>query len=374
MLIDTSTDYGRMLIEGVARFTRTNEHWELLVQPRGEHERSLMPRHWSPDGVIARVTHAALANDLKKRKIPVVNVSLSRISGHPIPQLTVDEIILGRWAATHFRERGLCHFGYLGIWRQKNYLDRCGPAYADELRRSDPECMVHLPRTRASAAHSLLTHTDLRHWLMKVPKPIGIFVVDAEDAHNLTDACRAVNLHVPNQVAILVGEDDRLLCEISHPPLSAIDLGSDRIGYEAATLLAQLMSRRKPPAEPIFLPPQRIITRQSTEILAMPDQELAAAVRFIRQHACEPITVADLLARFPVSRRSLEMKFQRELGISPAAEIRRIRLERARELLAVTNLSIPEVAAASGFEHVEVMNRLFRKLLDITPTQYRRTH
>ena len=154
--------------------------------------------------------------------------------------------------------------------------------------------MVHLPRTRASAAHSLLTHTDLRHWLMKVPKPIGIFVVDAEDAHNLTDACRAVNLHVPNQVAILVGEDDRLLCEISHPPLSAIDLGSDRIGYEAATLLAELMSRRKPPAEPIFLPPQRIITRQSTEILAMPDQELAAAVRFIRQHACEPITVADL--------------------------------------------------------------------------------
>lgn len=372
LLIDTSTDYSSLLIEGVARFTKTHEPWDLLVQPRGEHERSLMPRHWTPCGVIARVTHLALANDLKKRNIPVVNVSLSQIRGQPFPQVTVDEAVLGRMAANHFRERGLRHFGYLGMWRQQNYLDHCGPAFADELRRHNADCVIHLPRVRTAAPHSLLTHADLRNWLKKLPKPIGIFAVDAEDAHNLADACRAVNLHVPNQIAILVGEDDRLLCEISHPPLSAIDLGSERIGYEAAALLSRLMLRRKPPADPILLAPERIHTRQSTDTLAMQDGELAEAVRFIRQHAFEPFTVADLLARIPVSRRSLELRFQRVLGISPAAEIRRVRLERAKELLTTTNLSIPEVAAASGFEHVEVMNRLFRKLVDLTPTQYRR--
>jgi len=372
LLIDTSTDYSSHLIEGVARYARTHRPWDLLVQPRGEHERTLMPRYWKPDGVIVRMTHRAMAKDLLKRKIPLVNVSLSQVKGYEFPQVTIDELMLGRLAAKHFQERGLRQFGYLAIWRQQNYVDHCGPAYAEELQRLVPECTVHIPRARETAPHSMLTAVDLRNWLKRLPKPIGIFAVDAEDAHNLADACRALNIHVPNQVAILVGEDDRLLCEISHPPLSAIDLGSERIGYEAAAVLDQLMSRRKRPLTPKLFPPQRIITRLSTDMLAMNDQELADALRMIRQHVFEPLTVSDILKQIPISRRTLELRFQRVLGISPAAEIRQVRIERAKVLLTTTNLSIPEVAAASGFNHVEVMNRLFQRMLNLTPTQYRR--
>jgi len=373
MLLDTSTDYSSHIIEGVAQYAKTHRPWNLLIQPRGEYERTLMPKYWSPDGVITRMMHRSLARDLQKRRIPVVNVSLSQVPKYEFPQVTVDEEVLGRWAAAHFLERGLRNFGYFSIWRQQNYIDTCGPTYASELAQHFPNCEIHVPRTKKMAPHSVLTSIDLQRWLKRLPKPIGIFVVDAEDAHNLADACRGAHVHVPDQVAILVGEDDHLLCGISHPPLSAIDLGSERIGYEAAAVLDQMLSRRKAPSTPRFLPPQRIITRHSTDTLAMNDRELAEAIRHIRQHAFKPLRVNDILVALPVSRRSLELRFRQVLNISPAAEIRRVRIERAKELLVTTNLSIPEVATASGFEHVEVMNRLFRRVLNVTPTQYRRT-
>jgi len=372
MLIDTSTDFGIHVIEGVARFAYEHEHWSLLVQPRGERERFLVPRHWRPDGVIARVYHHALAVDLRKRRVPVVNVSQSTVAGFCIPQLTYDERLVGDWAATHLWERGFRHFGYCGLSKQPNYVDRCGPAFSRRLSRYKPGCTVHAPRSSSAARRPALTTVDLQRWLKRVPKPIGIFVSDAEDAHHLADACRAGRHQVPNEVAIIVGLDDRLLCGISHPTLSAIELGSERIGYEAAALLRRLMSHRSPPRRPRFLPPRRVITRQSTDTLAMDDLDLANAIRYIREHASRPIKVRDLLRQVPLSRRTLELRFKKVLGLSPAAEIRRLLCERAKELLVSTDMTMPQVATASGFSHVEIMNRLFQRTLRVTPTQFRR--
>jgi LacI family transcriptional regulator len=372
LLIDTSTDYSVHIVEGVARYSQERRSWNLLLQRRGKRERSLMPRHWRPDGVIARVTHHGLAADLKQRGVPVVNVSLSVVPGFRIPQVTIDERLVGAWAATHLWERGFRHFGYCGLWDQPNYVDQCGPSFVEQLMHYDPACQIHLPRKNVAAHHSVLTMVDLQRWLKRVPKPIGIFVTDAEDAHNLADACRAVKLEVPDDVAILVGEDDRLLCEISHPPLSAIDLGSQRIGYEAAALLDRLMSRRKPPRAPIFVPALRVVTRHSTDTLAIADRDLADAVRFIRENATQPIGVPDIIRQLPLSRRALELRFRQILGRSPAAEIRRVRFERAKELLITTDLIMPQVAAAAGFAHTEVMNRLFQRTMRLTPTQFRR--
>src|SRR5262245_29983035 len=115
ILVDTSTGYSSQLIRGVARYVREREQpWQLLVQPRGENERSLMPRHWQADGVIARITHRALARDLERRRIPVVNVSLSTVSGFDCPQVTIDERVVGRWAAEHLLEQGFRNFAYFG--------------------------------------------------------------------------------------------------------------------------------------------------------------------------------------------------------------------------------------------------------------------
>jgi LacI family transcriptional regulator len=161
------------------------------------------------------------------------------------------------------------------------------------------------------------------------------------------------------------------MCEISHPTLSAVDERPRIMGYEAAALLDRMMSGQKPPRNPVLIPPQRVITRRSTDVIAIADPDVAGALRFIRDHYFEPIDVRHLLKVVAISRRILEQKFMRALGRSPAAEIRRVRLARATELLASTDWPISHVAKASGFAHVEGMNRVFQRELQQTPSGYR---
>ncbi len=370
-MVDTSTNFGTQIIEGVARFVREHRSWQLLVQPRGEQERSLMPKSWQVDGVIARVTHRALAQDLQKRRVPVVNVSMSVVSGTSFPQVTIDALKIGRWSAQYLKELGLRNFGYCGVWNLPNYVDRCGPVFIQELRADGFECHVIRPRRRGGSSTAALTVSQFKRWLRTLPKPIGILAADVEDAHNLREACRDAGLQIPDEIAILCGEDDRLLSTISYPPLSCIDLATDRVGYKAAAVLQQLLAGRRPPSRPVYVPPLRVVPRHSTDMLAMEDSDVATAVRFIRERASSPISVPDILEATAMSRRVLEQRFQRILGRSPAEEIRRVRLDRAKELLLLNDWKIPQVASAAGFSCVEVMNQTFRRELNLTPTQFR---
>jgi LacI family transcriptional regulator len=370
-MVDTSTNYGTQIIEGVARFVREHRSWQLLVQPRGEQERSLMPKSWQVDGVIARVTHRALAQDLRQRRVPVVNVSMSTVPGFTFPQVTIDGRKIGLWSAEYLKELGLRNFGYCGVWNLPNYVDRCGPVFLEELRQGGFECHVIRPQRRGTSSAAALTVSQFKRWLRSLPKPIGIFAADVEDAHNLREACRDAGLNIPDEIALLCGEDDRLLSTISYPPLSCIDLATDRVGYKAAAVLGQLLAGRRPPVRPVHVPPLRVVPRHSTDMLAMEDRDVATAVRFIREHVSSPISVPDILEVTAMSRRALEQRFQRLLGRSPAEEIRRVRLDRAKELLIITDRNIPDVASTAGFSCVEVMNQTFRRELNLTPTEFR---
>lgn len=371
LLVDTSTGWSSQVIQGVGQYVRQHTRWLLFIEPRGALERLRVPRHWQVDGIIARVTDRSLAGDLRRRQVPVVNVSWSRPGRYHFPQVVPDQQAVGRLAALHFLERGFRHFAYCGLPQQPNYFDECEPAFAAELAQHGFTCQSFSPGS-TRPAHRAVTVPNLSRWLKSLASPIGVLAWDAERGREVTDAAWACGVRVPEDVAVLCGEDDPLLCEISNPPLSCIDQQPRLVGYEAAALLDRLMAGRRPPKQPMLIAPTRIVIRQSTDTLALEDREVAEAVRYIRQHADQPITVESVLAAVPLSRRALEQRFQRLLGRSPAAEIRRMRIERASELLAMTDWSIPQVAAAAGFAHTEVMNRVFRRELRQTPTAYRR--
>lgn len=190
----------------------------------------------------------------------------------------------------------------------------------------------------------------------------------------MVEAARDAGFRVPDDVAVIGGYNDDLMSEIATPPLSYVDHFPEHIGYRVAELLARLMKGRKPPRSAILLPPAGVSVRQSTDTLAIDDVDVVDALKFVRDHAHEPITVEDVLDAAPVSRRVLEQRFVKYIGRSPAAEIRRAHLDRAKSLLTRTDLAIPRVAAASGFNHPEVMTRVFRRELGTTPTAYRRRH
>jgi LacI family transcriptional regulator len=159
---------------------------------------------------------------------------------------------------------------------------------------------------------------------------------------------------------------------VSSPPLSSIDVSAKRVGYEAAQMLAGMMHGKKRPPEPIFVEPRGIVSRQSTDTLAIADSELAAALRFVRENAHRGIRVSDVVAHVHLSRRVLEQKFKQLLGRLPAAEIRRVRIDLAQRMLMETELAMPQIASACGFQQPEVFTRTFRRETGQTPTSFRR--
>jgi LacI family transcriptional regulator len=111
--------------------------------------------------------------------------------------------------------------------------------------------------------------------------------------------------------------------------------------------------------------------RQSTDVSAIDDPHVAAAVRFIREHACDGIQVPDLVAVAALSRTVLERRFTRLVGCSPKAELLRVQLARARQLLTETDLSLSVIAERSGFKHPEYFNVIFKLKIGQTPGRYR---
>lgn len=370
VLVDTSTSWNADVIRGIDEYAQAHTRWFLGVETGGLLDLAI-PRHWKGDGIIARVTHRPLARQLKRSGVPVVNVSWSRVPGYPFQQVTSDEQGIGRLAAQHLLNCGFRHFAYCGLPKQANYTDRCGPAFVNELQTSGHRVQVFRPRKPISPDWQAVTVANLRVWLRSLPRPAGVLAWGPEWGRKVTDACRVEGVRVPDEIGVITTEDDELMCEISHPTLSAVDERPRLMGYEAAALLDRMMYGQQTPRNPVLIQPQRVITRHSTDVIAIADPEVALAVRYIRDHYVEPIDVHHLLTVVDISRRILEQRFKRALGRSPAAEIRRVRLARATELLASTDWPISRVARASGFAHVEGMNRVFKRELRQTPSEYR---
>src|SRR5262249_13925373 len=162
-------------------------------------------------------------------------------------------------------------------------------------------------------------------------------------------ACRRINVRVPDEVAVIGVDNDEILCNLSSPPLTSVDINTERIGYEAAALLDRLMAGAGAPRQPKLLPPRGVVPRQSTDVLATEDHELAAVIRYIREHACEGLRLKDLLHTTGLSHRTLERRVRELLGRSPKEEITRVQLERAKRLLTETDLPVPVIPPKSPF-------------------------
>lgn len=370
VLVDTSTGWGRGIVQGIVKFARLHGPWRLWVEPRGQSEWLRPPSGWTGDGVIARVSSRKMAGQLRALGCPVVNVSGIEISGVAWPRVTNDVDVGGELAGRYFLDRGFHHFAYCG-WTQFAHVRRHHRAFAKVVRGSAGGCPVFSLGTRNTATQGWVRQqARLADWLRQLPKPVAVLTW-ALQGLSVLDACTAAGLRVPDEVAILCGDNDELLYEAATPPLSGIALPTEQIGYKAAEMLAQAMAGRPVPSEPVWVKPTHVVTRQSTDILAVQDLDLAAAIRFIRANAGRPIRVVDILRHVPLSRRTLERAFHQVLRRSPADEIRRVHLDRARQLLCDTDLTIPRVASLSGFGSPEYLSYAFKQAEGVTPLKYR---
>ncbi len=276
---------------------------------------------------------------------------------------------VGRMAAEHFLDRGFTRFAFCGydhmFWsriRQNGFVQRVGQA----------GFTVHLyePPRPSNRLTWEAEQTSMAAWLRSLPKPVGLMVCNDDRAQQVTEAITASQVRVPDEIAILGVDDDDMICELAHPPLSSIAMNFEDAGYEAAAQLDRQMNGKTARKE-IHLRPTHVHTRQSTDVLAVGDPIVAKAIRFIRTQAAHVVSVEDVVEATSTSRRLLERHFKDVVGATVYREIQRTHIERACRMLAETNWSLAEIARRCGFSNPVHFSIAFKRHMRLTPQQHR---
>lgn len=377
LLIESSRAIGRDLLCGIADYARTYGPWTFYHE-----ERSLgdpIPaklRSWRPEGILARVEGAAHVRQLRALGVPVVGLS-HQDDARGLPSVIADPAAVVRLAVDHLWQCGLRQFAYCGF---------DGFVFSDQRRRlfveylqgfgGEPRVFDGRRRTRPARLASIEVRAQrdlarLVRWLQGLPKPIGLVACNDMRAYQVVTACGEAGIAVPDRVAVIGVDNDPVQCTLCDPPLSSVDSNGQKVGYEAAALLDRLLAGQSVPHKLVLVEPLGVVARRSTDVLAVSDREFVEIARYVREHAPQGLTVADLVRRTSLSRSTLERRFVANLGRSVNSEIARVKLDRVRELLLTTDLPLGEVARLSGFTHAETMHRVFKKATGQTPGQCR---
>lgn len=362
--------YGRQVFQGILAYLRKNPRWQIPVKSNTPYLPWSRLRRWRGDGIIGIFVNEEQFAEVESLGIPTVNITPPMGKKERLPTVRVDDRAIGAAVAEHLLRLERRSFLFFG----DPSLSFC------RLRYEGFSAAVEASGGRVSV-QPIPLHPDVGQltksgWYMdairRIPKPAAIYGATDRIAFGVLEACRKQNLQVPAEVAVVGTNADDILCQLATPELTSVDASSPRVGYNAAHLLDYLMGRSPTAPEQSLIPPGPIRIRASSDNLANADPDLAEAIRFIREHATEPIYVPDVIRANRLSRRSLEILFRKYLKRSIADEIRLAHGDRAKKLLEETSLTISEIARQSGFSSAAALEATFQKFDGSSATAYRK--
>lgn len=373
LIFQTRFEECTAMLKGIAHFERNHQLWIGFLDDEARAEKDqqwLHSKKW--DGVISRHTTAALVQVCAELKLPLVD--LNDTDPFPgVPKIRPDNIGLGHLGAEHFIERGFLHFGFAGFANHGWSRER-RDGFVEALRLASRQCDVfdvkypgdYTPFWDSQQIEALVA------WLKRLPKPIGIMACNDMRAQQLLSAAHAAGILVPEEVAVLGANNEPIRCELAYPPLSSVSPNAFQSGYKSAETLACLMAQRQPDSLDVRIEPLGVAVRPSTDVLAIEDRSVATALSYIRRKACARLSVEEVVKNAFTSRSQLEKKFRKHLGRSPQAEIRRVQVAKIKQLLQETDYPLKRIAEMAGFEHVEYMSVVFKRLTGDSPGAFRR--
>jgi LacI family transcriptional regulator len=376
VLLDPSRGYERDLLRGIWQYANLKGPW-IFVRKSPYYQRFSGLRSDNPRELAACQANGIISHfcpniaRIARLGLPMVVVpGMENLAG--MVNLVNDDQAIGRLAADHLHEMGLRQFAYVGFDRLHWSLTR-RDGFCARLAALGHRAECHLVPFHPTRALAGQRARDLVRWLRRLPKPVGLMAANDEFALSISDLCRIHKLQVPDQVALVGVDNDEVICELSNPPLTSVAVSAQRAGFEAAALLDRMMRGRR--AERVVMArPSHVVRRQSTDVTAVADAEVAGALRFIRDNARRVIQVADVARAVSLSRRTLADRFRQHLGRTIGDEINRRRVEEITRLLATTSRSVAQIAEDIGYFSDRHIARYFRRQTGLTPRAYRQRH
>jgi LacI family transcriptional regulator len=285
-------------------------------------------------------------------------------------EISSDPIEVSRLAAEHLLERRFTNFAYVGS-DDRGWSKRREKGYRAYLSQRGFEPFIYPIPKRPQDREWEREQALMVRWISKLPTPIGLFACDDDRGREVLEVCGLAGLNVPEDVAVVGVDNDEIFCELADPPLSSVALNAETAGYRAAALLDEMMHGRVRKRQQIIVEALGVVTRRSTDVVAVEDEDIAAALQFIRREQGRGISVDDVVEKVAVSRRNLEKRFRDTIGRSILDEIQLVRLVRAKRLLVETTYPISKVADLAGFGSAGYFIQFFHRHVGKTPRKYR---
>ena len=328
-------------------------------------------KSWHIDGIILQANDLKRSELLSKWRIPMVNIGEDLGSHCKIPTLAQNNQRIGRLAAEHLIGLGLKNLAYHGV-RGRWYSDERLQGFKQAAKEANLEvksfCLPHMTRDALWNER----YEPIKRWLKTLPLPVGLFAVHDYRALIVLSACREIGLRVPEDVAVIGSDNDLMVCEFSTPTLTSVCVNAYRMGYEAASLLDQLMYGKPPPREPILIDPSCVAARASTDVLHVDDPVVKRAVQFMQQNFSKAFKMNAVAEAVDISRRLLEIRFRVKQKTSPAMFLVNLRLQKAKAMLAARDRKpTEEIARACGFGTGKNLRAAFRRILNASPSDFR---
>lgn len=364
-------DDAKAILLGISRYARGS--WEVVIDNQAstiERDAWIRSNKWS--GVITRHMTPQLAEACRASHIPLVDLHDSPVV-QDVPKIRPDNRAVGHIGAEHFLERGFKHFAFCGL--MDSWARERAAGFMEALGLAGKSCNILEAEFQEGLDWEENQQAEIQKWIAKLPRPLALMTCNDLRALQVLSACQKAGYLVPHEVAVLGANNDYLRCAFGNPPLSSVATDRQLAGYRAAELLDHMMvSGRWRGREDIRIDPLRVVVRHSTDILAIEDRVLRAAVHYIRQFACQGITAEDVAKHVGISRHMLDRKFSHLLNRSPHSEIRNIQIARIKQLLVETDMPLKNIADLVGITHTEYVNVMFSRHVGMTPGMYRRKH
>jgi LacI family transcriptional regulator len=373
------------ILAGVTEYSRDKGDWELIFWPDVSAPSLSFLKKKGCKGAFVRAQTYAKAKELVQLRIPIVVLAAMQETLE-LPFITADSEQLAKIAGDYLLRKRFRNFAFFGEnrarWSQErmqhfsSYLNQAG--YTVDIFREETVSAANAPTSYTR----LWTSTTLEagqqkatEWLQRLPKPVAALAACDMLGCHLSNLAAEAGFVIPDEIAVLGVDNDQAICNICDPPLSSIALNYRKAGYDAARLLDGIIcGRQRMQGQCVKIQPTHVEARGSTDIFSIDDAEIVQALKYIRQRSNQPMQVEEIASHVCISKRSLQLKFQKALGRSIHTEIVQAHFEVARTLLLETNLSIDEIAIRSGFHYTSNMRRAFKQICGLLPQKYRQQH
>lgn len=376
LLTDFTEAFAHNLLRGILEYSKGREPWVVCRMPPSYKRANGIPgvlewaKKWEADAIIAQFDDTdevelfrqngiiALAQDFK-----------SRFS--VIPNITSMYKQTGQMAADFFLQKGFRNFAFYGykdvVWSE----ERCMGFRDRIVEKGFGDCFFEYQK---QSLENLWYYESepVGNWIRYLPRPVALMACDDTQGNKIMELCRVMGIKIPEEIDVLGVDNDEIICGLSDPPLSSVELNIVKGGYEAARLIERLLLDKDTISKDVVIQPITIINRLSTDIYATDDPLILKALKYIHQNLTNQINVEDIVRQVPLSRRLLEIRFKQVTGQSIHQYISNLRIERFSQLLLSSTEPISELAAQVGLTDAKNLARQFKEWKGCTPIEYRR--